>query len=471
MDARTAGESLMLGVEDVAAAVAELAPRIDGGQVQKIREPRADTVVLSIRRPGETVHLVLSCAPRASRIARAEGAGPTLPEPTTLGRWLRASLRGRRVATLRQLGGDRVVELAWEGGRLVAELTGRHANLFGLTGDRIAAVSRPPSRGSRDLRPSRDWRPPDGSPRMGERRFESARAIEKEAQARLTRDVSEHDEAARRRLLQEVRRRLERLRKNVAADVARCEDADAYRRAGELLKSEVHRLRRGMTSVEVTDWYAPGTPQVEVPLDPKLDGQGNVARLFGRYRRAQSGAARAAERLAAVEAQLATLSRLADAPELESALRDAGLLRTRQRRPKRGREAPRQPYREFRSARGERILVGRGGSDNHALTFRHARGNDHWLHVRDAPGAHVVVLGAAPHPETLLDAAALAAHHSDLRGEPVVDVTHTLRKHVRAVKGAPGRVTIASAKTLTVTDGRARVDRLHADARGERSRS
>lgn len=460
----------MLAVADIAAVVSELAPKIVGGQAQKIREPRPDTVVITVRRPGATTHLVLSCAPRASRIAEASGAGPTLPEPTTLGRWLRASLKGRRIDTLRQLGEDRVVELGWDGGRLVAELVGRNANLFGLVGDRIAATARPPARGARDLRPSRDWQPPPGAPRSDERRFEDARAIEEAAAARLEQDDTDADEVARRRLVGGVRRRLERLRDKVAADLERASEAEAHRRHGELLKSEVHRIARGMSALEVTDWFAPDTPRVEVPLDPKLDGPENVARLFTRYRKGVAGAAHAARRLEEALGRLAVLDALDGEHEevaaLEAALGAAGLLRTKQAAQKRGREKPpRLPYREFRSSRGDRILVGRGGADNHALTFRFARGNDHWLHVRDAPGAHVVVLvgkGGEPHPETLLDAAALAAHHSDLRGEPVVDVTHTLRKHVRAVKGAPGRVTLASAKTLTVTGVPARVDRLYA---------
>jgi predicted ribosome quality control (RQC) complex YloA/Tae2 family protein len=70
--------------------------------------------------------------------------------------------------------------------------------------------------------------------------------------------------------------------------------------------------------------------------------------------------------------------------------------------------------------------------------------------------------GREPHPETLLDAAALAVHHSDLRGE-TAEVTVTQRKHVRAIPGAaPGRVTVAAARTLTVRDAEERVRRLTA---------
>ena len=111
----------------------------------------------------------------------------------------------------------------------------------------------------------------------------------------------------------------------------------------------------------------------------------------------------------------------------------------------------------------------RGGTDNHETTFKHAKGNDFWLHVRDAPGAHVIVpkpkRGHDPHQETLLDAAALAGHYSRLRGEPGIDVTVTQRKHVRAVKGgAPGRVTLAAAKTIVCHDVDDRINRLFESA-------
>ncbi len=460
----------MLNSADIAVAVADLSPRVTGAQVQKVRAPDAWTVLLSARRPGETVHLVLSCAAGVERLAEADGPGPSQADAGALVDWLRASLRGRRLVRLRQLDGDRVVELRWGGGRLVAELTGRHANLFGLEGDRIVATARTPTETERGLATGAEWTPPPPlAPSPDPPRFESARAIEIAATERSRARAEAAEDVARRRLMQGARRRLERLWAKVAQDVERAEGADEWRRRGELLKPEVHRIRRGDAAIEVTDWYAEGTPRVVVELDPLRDGPQNVQRCFDRYRRARDGLQKAEARLRQVEAQLATLDALdaahPDAASLEQAMRAAGLVRAPKAPRARKQEQRRLPYREFRSAAGERILVGRGPTDNHALTFRIARGNDHWFHARDSPGAHVVVPLPAkdrePHPETLRDAAALAAHHSDLRGEPVVDVTHVRRKQVRAMKGAPGRVTLSGAKTLTVTDAPARVERLY----------
>ena len=125
--------------------------------------------------------------------------------------------------------------------------------------------------------------------------------------------------------------------------------------------------------------------------------------------------------------------------DLETSLLKAGLIRPTVVSLGGGQQHARLPYRLFKSQHGEDIRVGKGGKDNHETTFRHARGNDYWLHVRDAPGAHVIVpcpgRGQEPHEETLRDAAALAVHYSRLRGETLVDVSYTQRKNIRPVKG------------------------------------
>ena len=458
----------MLNAADVAALVAALAPRVEGGQVQKVRDPDRDTIGLRVRVPGQTTHLILSAHPRLCRISAASKSPPTRPEPTTLGRWLRSVASGRRVVRLEHLPGDRVVIVHFEAARLVAEISGRAANLYGLDADgRIMATARRPARGERDLRPGRVWTPPRGQAPAGIARHTDPEAVEILAQAELVDAGEDADAIAARRLIKQTRDRLKRLAKKVRADVQRTADPEQWRVQGELLTAQMHTVKRGDPVARVQDWYAEGAPIIEIPLDPALDGPANAARLFAKYKKAKAGASLAAERLAEVEAGLAVIAGLdatQSAEAIREALEDAGLYRRKQAQTQRTRdEAPRLSYFPRTSARGEQILVGRGGADNHQLTFRHARGNDWWLHIRDAPGAHVIVptRGNGPHPETLQDAAALAVHHSTLRGEPGIEVMLTQRKHVRAVKGAgPGRVTVASSRTVVPDDVAARVARL-----------
>ncbi len=206
-----------------------------------------------------------------------------------------------------------------------------------------------------------------------------------------------------------------------------------------------------------------------------------VIKSGGKQYRVESGAklrveARAAEvrgRLAAAEALLATLETAGSEalPRIEKEARRIGAGPRPQRPPRRRGEEEAVPYRTFRSQAGLAILVGRGAAENDQLTVRVARGNDLWLHARGRPGAHVVLRlpkGAAPDQESLLDAAHLAAHFSDARGEAAPEIVYTRAKHVRKVRGAaPGAVTFSQERAMALRVEPARVERLLQAEEGE----
>jgi len=73
--------------------------------------------------------------------------------------------------------------------------------------------------------------------------------------------------------------------------------------------------------------------------------------------------------------------------------------------------------------------------------------------------------GRPPDQETLLDAATLAAHFSDARGEALIEVAATRVKYVKKAKGAaPGAVTYSQEKMIQLRVEPARVARLLAEA-------
>jgi predicted ribosome quality control (RQC) complex YloA/Tae2 family protein len=112
--------------------------------------------------------------------------------------------------------------------------------------------------------------------------------------------------------------------------------------------------------------------------------------------------------------------------------------------------------REYRSPLGWRILVGKSGAGNERLTGRIAAPEDFWFHVRDYPGAHVVLKGAGVQPpdEAIQAAGAVAAWHSGARAERSVDVSYARRKNVRKVKGGPaGKVVLGESLTVRVRPG------------------
>jgi predicted ribosome quality control (RQC) complex YloA/Tae2 family protein len=244
-------------------------------------------------------------------------------------------------------------------------------------------------------------------------------------------------------------RRLEQLEANLARDLAGLADEGDLRRRAEALLVHARELEPGRESVEVEDPREPGR-LLAVALDPRLGGLANAERMFEKARRVERARHQVDLRLRE------TRSELAAARERESLVLDA---RDRRELPAPGEgagdgnraHAASGPL-HFLTGRGLSVLVGRNARENHHLTFRVARAEDLWLHARDVPGAHVVLRdneGRAG-ADDLREAAEVAAFFSEARGESLVDVHLTRRKHVKPARGGPGRVFIAHSDTLRV---------------------
>jgi predicted ribosome quality control (RQC) complex YloA/Tae2 family protein len=462
--------------------------------VDAVRAPSERAISLELFGRAGPVRLLLSAEADLTRVHAASERVPRGDPPGRFEQLLRAELVGARLAAIETLAGDRVVALRLEGprgeARLVAELTGRHGNLFLVGADGLIRASAGRNLSDRrPLVPGAPYLPPappqaPGAPALRfapvpNERFPLSAAVErayaaKEAERRLA--------EGRRRLREPVRAALAsaaRALARLAEEAARVPAAEADRRTADLLKSNLRLVKRGMREVAVTEWTEEGPREVTLALDPALAPQANLERYYRRYRRIVDSAARVAERTAEVRAREAGLRALLarvdaaageELPRLEKEARRLGAAPRRAPAPRRKREEPALPYRTFRALDGTAILVGRGAAENDALTRAVARGNDLWLHVRGVTGAHVVVRlerGKAPEQDTLLDAAHLAIHFSDARGEPQADVAYTRAKHVRKPRGAaPGAVVYTQEKVILLRVEPARLERLLAEEEG-----
>jgi predicted ribosome quality control (RQC) complex YloA/Tae2 family protein len=253
----------------------------------------------------------------------------------------------------------------------------------------------------------------------------------------------------------------------VAEEADRKQVAEEHRRLGELLRHCASHLPRGAREVTVTEYSAEGPKEVKIALDPSRDAKSQMERHFHLYRRLLRGAERAKERLRELEAELAQVeAELSRVMNLERAELEQEPTPQVKAAPK-GVGEPRLPYREYRSASGQVIWVGKGGADNDALTFGRARPEHWWFHARGVSGAHVVVplprqgeLG----PELLLDASHLALHHSEHKREAHGEVSYTRVKFVRKAKGGmPGQVTYTRERTFWLRVEPERLRRLLAN--------
>lgn len=264
----------------------------------------------------------------------------------------------------------------------------------------------------------------------------------------------------REQALRELRReagRIERELQMRRGEVAEACEAALLQAAGTALLAAGGAPARGAATLEIAD-PATGRPR-EIALDPARGPRANADALFKRARKLRRRAELAAEKLPALELRRALLEQETAlvptlAPESLRARAPGGRRAPGAARPG-ARPAKALPgIREYRSPEGWRILVGRSGAGNDYLTGRVAAPDDLWFHVRDYPGAHVVLKAgghAEPPGDAVRCAGEIAAWHSGARSAAQVDVAYTRRRHVRRVKGAPpGKVTLGESRTLRV---------------------
>jgi predicted ribosome quality control (RQC) complex YloA/Tae2 family protein len=273
--------------------------------------------------------------------------------------------------------------------------------------------------------------------------------------------VGEGAYAAAKRIVREavVRARDRVRRKQEALERSRVSQAqvEELRLKGEMTLAYAHCIEPGQQ--ELTAPLGPNEPPLLVVLDPRLSPVENAQRYFERYKKAKSAAEEIPALLQRAELEMRYLDQLetdldlaANRPEIqevEASLAEAGYIREKRRKQKVGRSQPLT----VNSQDGLLILVGKNSRQNEEVTFRRAAPDDLWLHVRGAPGAHVIVkTGGREVPEaTLRQAAQLAAYYSQARGSIRVAVDYTERRYVRSIKGAaPGLVSYTQEKTIRI---------------------
>ena len=486
-----------LNWREIDAVLAEL--ELAGSFIRDVRQPAHHELVFELYQPRHRRYwLLVSFGARHTRLHRVAQRPRQPGSAPRFVSFMRAHVRGGRIAGAGQLGAERIVKLAVTcGGHALLVWMRLWANAANCIvtdpGGRILdALFRRPRRGEvsgGDYHPERDLqqlRARRGQLRAGDRHrvpalrtFGSAELTYNERVERHFAALEEQERAARdERLATRERaadeRRARRLVRHLQRERSAAADHERLQRLGNLLLANLTRIAPRADCVTVED-YQSGA-EVCIELAPNLSPAENANAYFERAKRARRRLQAVDRRLRQAQQELAR--RQAGAATGAGPAGEPGPVAA---------HAADGSHASGPAAAGRNrgvltltsgpftLLVGRTARQNDA-TLRAARGNDYWLHCRDYPGAHVFVrhLPAKSVPlETLLDAANLALYFSKARGAGQADVYYTQVKYLRrprrgdrpAAGSAPGRVIPTRARNLFVRLDQARIQRLLAQQR------
>lgn len=544
------------------AVLAELQEVLPGSRISKVYQPAAAELIFKLWNRGRTWRLLLSCEPGRSRLHLVEATYPNPPSPPRFCQLLRARLQ--ILKDLRQLPGERIVQLSFSGGegssyQLQAELTGRAGNLVlvdqhGMVVD--ALNRRPADQGKAAILPGEIYQPPQSLPgelldnvnaeqvedmaatafeqwllagvkpmsrllardlamqvesdrnprrvladfleirRNWETRFAIARVDGKPqlfpfrlqalcgeelatftspsagAEAYFEEYISSNDQygpaGEMRALVKKTLNKLQRRKKRILDDQRNSKQAEELRQHGELLLSQLHRLRPGEKSITVDNYFLQPPQPITIGLDPRLTPQENAERLFRSYKKIKRSREHIERRLIETDQEVLWLEgislALAEAQggeeflSIRNELAEQGLLKSKKTHVARRSDKRVSGIRETVSPGGFRVCWGVNNRANDYVTKHLCHADDFWFHAHEMPGCHLVLKRADQRevPETdQLFAASLAAGYSRGKNDGMVTVMITEGCWVKKPKGAkPGLVTVRQFQTLRVAPRR-----------------
>ncbi len=294
--------------------------------------------------------------------------------------------------------------------------------------------------------------------------------------------------------LKEHIKKAERKRELHEQDRTKGKKAEKYKLFGELLLSNLHTIKNTRSNVTLQNYYDENK-EVEIELDPRYSPADNANRYFQKYARNKRRLAQAEKLLRQDAAQLAYLESIRvnldcasdydDLLAIQDELSEKKYVPSRKKRETEdqrqepGRPASKRrrfeqykqtqkpikpadksnhhslPPRRFFSSDDLKIVVGRNNKQNDRITLRQARKDDLWFHIKDAPGAHVVIMaeGQEIPEQTILEAAGLAAWYAGTNraGGAKSSVDYCEIRHVWKPRGAkPGHVLYDNYQTILV---------------------
>lgn len=235
-------------------------------------------------------------------------------------------------------------------------------------------------------------------------------------------------------------------------------DADYYRVRGEILTTFMAKLKPGMDSIELPNFYNNNRP-LKIKLSPELSPSKNAQKYFTRYDKLKASVKYVNEQLSITQSEIdyfenilsqIDLASPSDVQDIKVELEEQGYIRKRHHGKKKRKVRASKPE-SFHTSDGTLVLVGKNNLQNDRLSFKTANKNEFWLHVKDMPGSHVVIRSTDPSDQTILEAAQLAAYFSKGRDSDHVPVDYLRVKQLHKPHGAkPGFVTFRGQHTLRV---------------------
>lgn len=261
----------------------------------------------------------------------------------------------------------------------------------------------------------------------------------------------EKNEKQKQRKINSIKRKIESKLNKIAkleTEFSNAKKEEKFKQQAELLKANFVKIKSGMETIKLQNYYEDGFPEIEIKLDKTKHPKQNVEFYFKKYRKARDGKTKIAEQIDKTNNEIELMEKeIFEIDEMEFILVD-------EKQQKKKKSKAQSGYKKLVINENWEIYIGRTSKENDLLTTRFAKPHDWWFHTRVFRGTHVILrnLNKKELPDNLkLICSKLAAYYSKAKKSSNVPVDYTQIRYVRKPRGsAPGYVTYTDQKTLFV---------------------
>lgn len=225
-----------------------------------------------------------------------------------------------------------------------------------------------------------------------------------------------------------------------------------YEKIGNLLSSNLHKVTKGVTSIEVNDFYNNGA-LVKITINPELTPAKNLNQYYQKYKKAKRSLEVIDDQINQSEKEIDYYNQILEQVEIGKSSDLAEVITELNIKGQKTKKKVTTPnIAKYTDSDGNCIFVGKNNIQNNYLTHTLAHSNDYFFHVTSYSGSHTILRCQELTDRLIHLASMIALMYSKSREGVNVAVDYTLVKYVKKVPGTFGSfVTYTNQKTTYAT--------------------
>lgn len=241
-------------------------------------------------------------------------------------------------------------------------------------------------------------------------------------------------------------------------DIEKSKNFDDYKIQADILSVNTQKITKGMKNINLLNYYT--GEEILIDLDTKKSAWENINLKYKQSKKLNKTYHILIENLPNLEEEIKYLSgilyqiekidNITDIIDIRNELEQAEYIKKLTNKNSKKENSKSKPI--LYTHKNFSIYIGKNNKQNEEITLKIANKEDYFFHIKNLPGAHLILkTNDTPNDELIYTCGFLAGKYSKNSNDRYMDIDYTLKKNVFKIKGSkPGMVHYTNFKTIRI---------------------